>query len=141
MALWAKLKFWRKGDEPLTHRHGRLGELAAKKFLKGKGYKFLLANFKGPDGEIDLIFRDGDCLVFAEVKARSSETWARPAAAVDARKRKALRTTAQQYIRLLPSAELKYRFDIVEVLLSDGGVSEVRHIENVSMRPRRLPNR
>ena len=134
MALWAKLMFWRKADEPLAHRHGRVGELAAKKFLRAKGYKFLAANFKGPHGEIDLIFRDDDCLVFTEVKARSSEAWTRPASAVNARKRKALRTTALRYLRLLPSAEIRYRFDIVEVLLEEARVVETRHIVDASIR-------
>ena len=45
--------------------------------------KFLTANFRSPRGEIDLVFRDADCLVFIEVKTRSSEDWVRPAAAVD----------------------------------------------------------
>ena len=45
-------------------RRGRLGERAAKKFLQKQGLKFLAANFRSERGEIDLIFRDGDCLVF-----------------------------------------------------------------------------
>jgi len=74
--------------------------------------------------------RDGDCLVFAEVKTRSSEGWTRPAAAVDARKRRLLSQAALDYLRLLRNPEVKIRFDIVEVLLSDGEVREVRHLPN-----------
>jgi putative endonuclease len=48
--------------------------------LRRQGLKFLAANFRSEHGEIDLIFRDGDCLAFVEVKTRSSEEWARPAA-------------------------------------------------------------
>ena len=76
------------------------------------------------------MFRDGDCLVFVEVKTRSSEEWGRPAAAVNARKRRLLSQTALDYLRLLRNPQVKIRFDIVEVLLADGGASEVRHLPN-----------
>ena len=111
-------------------RRGILGEHAAKKHLRRQGLKFLTANFKSDRGEIDLIFRDGDCLVFVEVKTRSSEAWTRPAAAVDARKRRLLSQTALDYLKLLRHPQVKIRFDIVEVLLADGAVREVRHLPN-----------
>lgn len=106
------------------------GERAARKYLKRLGLKFLTANFRSDRGEIDLVFRDQDCLVFVEVKTRSSEDWVRPAAAVDARKRKLLSQTALDYLRLLKNPPVKIRFDIVEVLLRDEAVSEVRHLPN-----------
>lgn len=115
---------------PLHLRHGLLGEHAAKKFLKKQGLKFLTANFRSPRGEMDLIFRDGDCLVFAEVKTRSSEAWTRPAAAVDAERRRRLSQCALDYLRLLGNPAVKIRFDIVEVLLADGVVREIRHLPN-----------
>ncbi|MBP7827536.1 MAG: YraN family protein [Verrucomicrobia bacterium] len=111
-------------------RHGKLGERAAKKYLRQHGLKFLTANFRSAHGEIDLVFRDGDCLVFVEVKARSSENWTRPAAAVNAAKRRRLSQTALAYLRQLKNPQVKIRFDIVEVLLADGKVREVRHLPN-----------
>jgi putative endonuclease len=117
-------------DQPEHLRHGQLGERAAKKFLQRQGLKFLTANFRSARGEIDLIFRDGDCLVFVEVKARSSEDWARPAAAVDAERRRRLSHCALDYLRRLKNPPVKVRFDIVEVLLADGAVREVRHLPN-----------
>jgi putative endonuclease len=107
-----------------------LGERAARRHLRGRGLKFLTANFRSGRGEIDLIFRDADCLVFVEVKTRSSEDWTRPAAAVDARKRRRLSQTALDYLRRLKDPRVKIRFDIVEVLLADGEVREVRHLPN-----------
>ena len=87
--FWERIKAWRaRSEEPLAHQHGNLGESAAKKHLRKLGLKFLTANFKSERGEIDLVFRDKDCLVFVEVKTRSSESWVRPAAYVNARKRK-----------------------------------------------------
>ena len=92
--------------------------------------KFLTANFRSRRGEIDLIFRDADCLVFVEVKTRSAEDWVRPAAAVDARKRRAISRTALDYLKLLDHPDIRIRFDVVEVLLADGAVREVRHLPN-----------
>ena len=120
----------RREELPRHLRHGRLGERAAKKHLRRLGLRFLVANFRSERGEIDLVFRERDCLVFVEVKTRSSEDWTRPAAAVDARKRRLLSQTALDYLRLLKNPEVKFRFDIVEVLLQDGEVREVRHLPN-----------
>jgi putative endonuclease len=116
--------------EPEHLRRGKLGERAASKYLRRQGLKFLTANFRSPRGEIDLIFRDHDCLVFIEVKTRSSEDWARPAAAVNQERRGRLTRTALDYLRLLKNPPVKLRFDIVEVLLSDGAVREIRHLPN-----------
>jgi putative endonuclease len=142
MSLWTKLRFWETRTEAVQAQHGRLGEEAAKEFLKKKGLRFLTANFSSRRGEIDLIFRDGDCLVFVEVKTRSQESWTRPSRAVDARKRLALSRTANDYLRLLENPQVRYRFDVVEVLLAGGEIRETRHIEgcfNTSMlrQPRR----
>jgi putative endonuclease len=129
--LFAKLKMRFAGQAGPEHlRRGRLGESAAKKFLQRQGLKFLAANFRSGRGEIDLIFRDGDCLVFIEVKTRSSEGWSRPAAAVNARKRKLLSETALDYLRRLKNPPVKFRFDIVEVLLAEGDVREIRQLPN-----------
>src|SRR6185295_9299265 len=84
-------------EKPEHLRRGELGERAAKKHLQKHGLKFLTANFHSERGEIDLVFRDGDCLVFVEVKTRSSEAWTRPAAAMNARKRRLLSQTALDY--------------------------------------------
>lgn len=131
MKLLKKLEGWFAGPEKPEHlRRGGLGELAAKKYLRKQGLKFLTANFNSHRGEVDLIFRDHDCLVFIEVKTRSSEDWTRPAAAVDARKRRLLSQTALDYLKLLKNPPVKFRFDIVEVLLADGGVREIRHLPN-----------
>lgn len=128
--LWQKLKALVASDQPEHLRRGQLGERAAKAHLQALGLKFLTANFRSARGEIDLVFRDADCLVFVEVKTRSSESWARPAAAVDARKKRLLSGTALDYVRLLKDPRVKLRFDIVEVLLADGAVREVRHLPN-----------
>src|SRR5437762_9052467 len=126
---WIKSLFVKK-VLPLHLQRGNLSERAAKKHLRKLGLKFLTANFRSTRGEIDLIFRDHDCLVFVEVKTRSSEDWVRPAAAVNARKRRLLSQCGLDYLKLLKRPQVKIRFDIVEVLLADGLVREVRHLPN-----------
>ena len=131
MNLWQRLKAaWTRRSEPPHLRYGRLGEQAAKRQLQALGLKFLVANYAARRSEIDLIFRDKECLVFVEVKTRSSETWIRPAAAVNARKRRLLSKAALQYLRRIHNPRVAIRFDIVEVLLADGEVREIRHLPN-----------
>jgi putative endonuclease len=122
--------WWHRKEKPLHLQYGELGERAAKRHLQRNGLKFLVANFRSPRGEIDLICREKDCLVFIEVKTRSSEEWMRPAAAVDRERRRRLTRAALDYLRLLRNPQVKTRFDIVEVLLEKGAVREIRHLPN-----------
>jgi putative endonuclease len=134
MKLLELIKVWRGGKEQhISARHGELGEREARRHLRKLGMKFLVANFKSDRGEIDLVFRDKDCLVFVEVKTRSSEDWVRPAASVNARKRRLLSQTALDYLKLIKYPEVKIRFDIVEVILADGQIKELRHLPNTFM--------
>ncbi|HMJ88568.1 MAG TPA: YraN family protein [Candidatus Acidoferrum sp.] len=131
MNLFTKIRaLISRRELPLHLRHGVLGERAAKRHLQRLGLKFLTANFRSTRGEIDLVFRDADCLVFVEVKTRSSEDWVRPAAAVNARKKRLLSQCALDYLTLIKNPQVKIRFDIVEVLLREGEINEVRHLPN-----------
>jgi putative endonuclease len=131
MNLLEKLKTRLSGKTDPEHlRRGILGERAAKKFLKRQGLKFLAANFRSARGEIDLVFRDGNCLVFTEVKTRSSEEWSRPAAAVDGERRRRLSQCGLDYLNLLKNPPVNIRFDIVEVLLNEDKILEIRHLPN-----------
>ncbi len=120
------------GDQPEHLRRGELGEREAKRYLVSKGLCFLTANYRGSRGEIDLVFEDQGCIAFVEVKTRSSGQWTRPAAAVDARKRRLLSQTAMEYVKSLKDRNVRFRFDIVEVLLDDDGegIAEIRHLPN-----------
>ncbi len=131
--LWHSLQN-RLSPKPLPPHllRGQLGELAAKHYLQKQGLKFLTANFKTARGEIDLIFRDrkSNTLAFVEVKTRSRADWTRPAAAVTPRKRRRLTLAALAYLRRLRARPPRFRFDIVEVLLQDDAVREIRHLPN-----------
>lgn len=114
-------------------RRGQLGEHAAQAHLQAAGLKFITANFRDPHagrGEIDLIFRDKECLAFVEVKTRTRGQWTRPADAVNKEKRRLTSAMAAAYIRKLKTRNVRWRFDIVEVLLENGEVHEVRHLPN-----------
>jgi putative endonuclease len=131
MSVAERIKsWWRGARRPIHLQYGVLGERAAKRHLKRQGLKFLTANFRSERGELDLVFRDSDCLVFVEVKTRSSEEWVRPAAAVNKERRQRLSRAALDYLRLLNKPQVKLRFDIVEVLLEEGAVRQVRHLPN-----------
>jgi putative endonuclease len=132
MGLWAWVQAWYDRRLPVHLRHGRLGERAARRHLRCAGLKILTTNFRSDRGEVDLVCRDGDCLVFVEVKTRSREDWTRPAAAVDAAKRRRLSQVALDYLQLLNNPPVKVRFDVVEVLLDpEGQVRQVRHLPNM----------
>jgi putative endonuclease len=129
--LLRRMARWFNGKPmPLHLLYGQLGEREAKKHLKRQGLKFLTANFRTERGEIDLVMRDKDCLVFVEVKTRSSEEWGRPAEAVDRERRGRLTRAGLDYLRLLKNPKVKVRFDIVEVLVAGNEVREIRHLVN-----------
>jgi len=132
MNLFARFKAWfvRPPDRPEHLRRGEAGERAAESYLRKRGLKFLVRNYRSDRGEIDLVFREGDCLAFVEVKTRAPDGWTRPAAAVDARKRRLLSQTALDYLRAIKNPPVKIRFDIVEVLMDGDRVVEIRHLPN-----------
>lgn len=125
---------------------GRRGERYAKKHLSDLGMKYLTSNYSSEFGEIDLIFRDGEVLVFVEVKTRTQPTedelLMRPAGAVTQKKRNSIRTTAQCYLRNLKPLRPVWRVDIVEVIL-DAKMSprKITHMQGVSMRKWESPSR
>lgn len=95
-----------------TTERGRRAEERAAEFLRSRGYEIIARNYRWQGGEVDLIARDGDCLVFVEVKARSSRAYGLPEEAITPRKRQRLLRTAQRYLQQHPT-ELAVRFDVV----------------------------
>jgi putative endonuclease len=90
-------------------------ERAASAFLQGYGLVAIAANARYRDGELDLVMRDGDTLVFVEVRHRRSDAHGGGAASVDAPKRRRLVRAAQRFLLAHPHfGELPCRFDVVE---------------------------
>ena len=91
---------------------GAQAEQIAAQYLQKHGLKLIQANFHSRFGEIDLILRDGETLIFAEVRQRSRGDFGGAAASIDAHKQKRLILTAQQYLASLPRTP-PCRFDAV----------------------------
>jgi putative endonuclease len=105
---------------------GRRGEEAARAFLKRRGVRILVENFVCAAGEIDLIGRDGDTLVFIEVKARTSEAFGPPHLAVHRRKQRQIIRAAQWYLAEQRTPEVPCRFDVLALAFpEDGGTPQV----------------
>jgi putative endonuclease len=100
-------------------------------YLKRSGYKVLLRNFRGRSGgEIDVVCRDRDTLVFVEVKTRRREDFGRPFEAVDREKRKRISRGALGWLRMLDNPDILFRFDVVEVIIAEEGKPRVELIKN-----------
>jgi len=97
---------------PSTYIKGKVAERQAALYLASRGYTLLVSNYHTRRGEIDLIARDGDCLVFVEVKSRSSDRFGTPEEAITPKKRQRLRWAARHYLMCHPWA-LDVRFDVV----------------------------
>jgi len=108
---------------------GRRGEEAAARHLEGLGYRIQGRNVRTPAGEIDIVARDGECLVFVEVKARRSARFGPPKAAVDRRKQRKLWQCAQHYLKTADRTRRRARFDVVSVT-PDGDALRVEVLRN-----------
>jgi putative endonuclease len=116
---------------PTPGQTGNYGERVAAAFLRRHGYRVLTRNFKTTRGEIDLVCRHGEVLVFVEVKTRGSVEWTRPSDAIGPAKEEALRLAAQRYLELLDRDDIIYRFDAVEVEMRTGEIPRCTIVENL----------
>ena len=91
---------------------GRAAEDAAAALLEAHGYRIVGRNVRLPGGEIDIVARDGDTVVFVEVKARASASFGSAVQAVDRSKRATLRTIAADWLQIA-APRAKARFDVV----------------------------
>ena len=113
-------RFSRSKELPEHLRRGERGEKEAARFLRTRGYKILYRNFKSRGGgEIDVVCRDGDTLVFVEVKTRRDEDFGRPIDSVGREKQKRISKGGLAWLRLLDNPDVAFRFDVVEVLWRD----------------------
>ncbi len=111
---------------------GAWGETQAAKYLKKKGYRVLERNWSCRFGEIDLIAADRKYLVFAEVKLRKSDAFARAAEFVDWHKQNRLRRAAELWLSL-HETELQPRFDVIELYAPEGENTKkpvINHLED-----------
>jgi putative endonuclease len=103
---------------------GRRGEAAARGFLERRGIRILAENFACAAGEIDLVGREGNTLLFIEVKTRTSDAYGPPHLAVHRQKQRQIVRAAQWYLAERRMPDVGCRFDVLAVTFAkDGGVT------------------
>jgi putative endonuclease len=108
---------------------GRLGENLALKKIKSLGYKCIARNYRCPLGEVDLIAKDGDALVFIEIKTRKGRSIGYAKESVNKRKRRQLSKVALAYMKSHDVADTKSRFDVVAVHIRES-MHEIEVVRN-----------
>jgi putative endonuclease len=110
---------------------GAAGEKLAKEFLKKKGYKICEANYRCREGEIDIIAREKDCLVFVEVRTKTGLGFGSPEESVTSAKKEKLIASALTYMAQHQDLPESWRIDFVAVELDqDGKAKRIELIEN-----------
>ncbi len=107
---------------------GGRGERIAAAFLTDAGLTVLDRNWRCREGELDLVARDADALVFCEVKTRSGTGYGTPAEAVTPAKQRRLRVLAQRWLAAHDQHARDVRFDVVGVLVLAGRPAQVTHL-------------
>jgi len=106
---------------------GREAEEVAATFFRKRGYDILETNYRTPVGEIDLIVRKGEVIVFVEVKARGSSAFGGPEDAVTPAKQDKIRRTARWYLMEKAPQDIDFRFDVLAFRVRDGRTT-INHI-------------
>lgn len=110
---------------------GQRGEAVAASFLRRRGFRILVRNYRLRGGELDLICSKGATLVFVEVRSRANLAYGHPVESITAAKRRHLLRAALVYLKLQQWEERPFRFDLVAILWDERGrPKEIIHLEN-----------
>lgn len=109
---------------------GNLGEQIAVEYLENNKYQIIKRNFYCRQGEIDIIAKDKEEVVFIEVKTRSNINFGKPSEAVNYIKQKHIYKSAQYFLYKTNSLDMLTRFDVIEVLI-DKGRFNIKHIKQI----------
>ena len=124
------INFTKKSKNKIT---GNIGELKAVLFLKNMGYEILEQNFKTKIGEIDIIAKDDERIVFVEVKARATARYGYPRESVTKKKQQTIRRVAEIYLLKNHKTNVYCRFDVVEIYAPQGVDTQkpkIHHLED-----------
>jgi putative endonuclease len=114
-----------------TRTKGFRGEELARAYLKGKGYAILEVNFGLRTGEIDIIAKDGDTIVFVEVKTASGSSFGDPLGWISPRKQQRIARTSFLYVSRHGLHDSPIRFDVVAV----GPMRNITHVRDAFVPP------
>ncbi len=109
---------------------GRRGEELACRLLEEEGYLIEKRNFRFSHGEIDIIAKTGDILVFVEVKTRTNDLFGPPEAAITKAKQKQIIKIAKAYLYINEIHDTQCRFDVIAVNMEDYINPKLNHIVN-----------
>ncbi len=113
-----------------NRKKGKVGEKEAADYLAGKGYQIIKKNFHfGKHGEIDIICKYGDVLVFVEVKARESYEYGDPLLSITPRKQKSWQRAAEGYLYVNKINDVECRFDVITIDMRKTPHA-IEHLEN-----------
>jgi putative endonuclease len=111
---------------------GNKGESLAEDYIKRKGYEVIHRNYRCKLGEIDIIAKDGDTIVFIEVRTKQNENFGSPQDSVTSTKISKISKTALSFIQEKNLSGYSYRFDFIAITFSQGKPN-IEHIENAFM--------
>ncbi|RJP84766.1 MAG: YraN family protein [Desulfobacteraceae bacterium] len=98
-----------------TQKFGRFGEDLATRSLVKKGYQIICRNYRTQFGEIDIVAKDADTIVFIEVKSRRTPTFGHPKYAVTGDKQERISKAALYYLKMTNQSQVRARFDVVTI--------------------------
>lgn len=111
-------------------RFGIIGEKIVQGYLINKGYEIIETNYYTKKGEIDIICKKENCIIFVEVKTRTNLKFGTPAMAVNSTKKKHIKSVAKTFLYLNRLQKYDVRFDVVEVFVNEGKC-KINHIEGI----------
>jgi len=103
-------------------REGKIGEKIASKYLEEKGYKIIIKNFRCYRGEIDIIAKEKDTLIFVEVKTRTSTKYGEAKEAVNRQKQKHIFEAAEYFLYKIKNDEIFTRIDVIEIYINNRNI-------------------
>jgi putative endonuclease len=109
---------------------GRRGEDVAVQHLTAAGWTIVDRNVRTPEGEIDVVGHDGDCLVFVEVRARATSTFGTPEESVTPAKARRLARCALSYLAAAAAPQPSWRVDLIAIRFERGRVSRLEHYQH-----------
>ena len=115
------------GGGPPVDALGQRGENVAARYLRNRGYRIILRNFRCEVGEVDIIAKDGRTVVFVEVKTRTSEDHATGEDQVHQSKRHQLTKAAKFYLSRYGTPQPPARFDVIAIVWPHGRQPDIRH--------------
>ncbi len=113
-------------------RIGNKGESIAEEYLKQKGYKIIQRNYRCRFGEIDIIAKDGNTVVFTEVRTKQNNNFGSPQESITPAKIEKISKASLSFIQEKKMAGFSYRFDLIAITFSQGR-QNIEHIENAFM--------